>query len=1814
MDKIKVAIRARPLNKRELSLGSSEAVIINDNQIVLTNLPTTKDGRKATKTFTYDCCFDSTSADKPNYAGQEDVFNSLGIEILENTFAGYNACVFAYGQTGSGKSYTMTGSEENRGIIPRICEAIFERVDANKDTNCTYKIEVYYMEIYNEKCRDLLNPSQKNLKVREHQLLGSYVEGLSQLAVSSFKDIEVLMNEGNKSRTIASTNMNSESSRSHAVFCVKLSQNIVDEKCGISGEKVSRLSLVDLAGSEKASKTGSEGDRLKEGCNINRSLLTLGIVISTLADNSQNKSKQKHIPYRDSVLTWLLKDSLGGNSKTVMVTTISTAYDNYDETLSTLRYADRAKRIVNNAVINEDPNAKIIRNLREELEMLKKELEKAKEKINSDALNDRLKESETLYNEMSKSWTVKLAETEKVQQDLSQRLQTMGISVQSSGISVEKDKYYLVNINPDPSMNELLVYYLKDLTLVGRPECKNKQDIQLVGPGILLEHCAFYMKNNHVCLTPIKSAKTRVNGYLICEETLLNHGDRIELGVNHFFRLNCPIEKDPSTNSSLKEVTSLSDFKYAQEEILLSKIVNNTDEDAYHIYSDNTQQSSDSIDENSVNLEYAVKKIEQNYSTNSWDFMSTSSSVSSLEDYASVQTRKGLLMLREQLLHANSLAREANSICKEINEKIRFSVTLRIPAKNLMPNRKRESLLSEPAIIVKKSAHSGPNQNIIDLEKFENFIFQLREIYTEKIDMESEPFKKGIHLNEILDDYESNHNLIGVANVFLDSLFIEACILFEYDVPIVNQQGEISGLLKVKLQRINTAAKNESEANETQMDATEINESSNTNIFDRKLRFRLNIVEALDLPVHLNHSVFCKYQFWSVNNSYIVPSKLDSKHTSVKFDYENEFCIDIGEEFIEYCLDGALSIEILGQKEEVIPYNERMLTNHEGPKKYAEAVEKYNQMIKYQNLIDCWNEVSKALEVHIQILELNSEGNWSPVEVKQDIDSNATGGVYQLRQGQSRQISARINPTKSNSIMWYNGILFNLEPHKIDKISVGCVLGKEAGVTQPLDSYQDIDLINLREKCKEILEARKQYLYSQLKIMSDKSENQNEEDKERYESLCKQLVNLGEEQAAVDAPEDNSGLPGSTIEWEPATGMEHHVPIVFLDIEDESTEGNVSGDLNISDDYYEDDFENHSSISNGNYGKWGHEYDKHSQTGSRTLMNCGQECCLKFEQRDARYVDLKLVRWNDSSLVEMVANDEFQMNNSELTSVDYNDSETDADSFSLKAVSMWDSSIHQSPYLNQITPLDRNVYLTVKLNLKLKILTQNKNESKFKSNRYIDLVLRKRIAVNVISANANTIGNKFGLMRFKNFLGGGTGNVTKNVNSINKTSLTYRVISSIPRALIEIENRESLALQAASTLANDSISDQRFLEKTSTKATENSTDSSLNQFQQYAKIIGAVDSIFRQDRMQQQTAIRSAVNTLQQSNLNSTSEDLHSFSVPGLLKTGFDSIMNMSSLNVTQSTESVENNTTSTLSKKIASMGTQLFDTAISNNLSFKNLLEMPNKSNDPDAVYDELRQLELEIEETKRSKQINETKNLNYDDTIPEKLLVLPEVSETIESPVGEVVFDTAKPEASTQPEKQSTTNSIKMDLEKSIKMENKITKMIEEIDQIKTDVNESFNKINNVDKSNENKTTVEEKQEDKVKPEMDFNESSKLIENLDTKNLTNLKVSSSNNSIASTLTNLSQRTQPQWSIDELPEWVRMDAHVIVSTNSIQNKPGYVRFIGPTKFAHGTWIGVELEQAFGKNDGSLKGIRYFRCEENKGTFVRMDKLTLCKN
>ncbi|XP_034446891.1 kinesin-like protein KIF1B isoform X6 [Hippoglossus hippoglossus] len=376
---VKVAVRVRPFNSREMGKDSKCIIQMQGNTTTILN---PKAPKEPAKTFSFDYSYWShTTPEDPSFASQNLVFNDIGKEMLQHAFEGYNVCIFAYGQTGSGKSYTMMGKQEEgqEGIIPMLCEDLFDKInDGSNKEELSYSVEVSYMEIYCERVRDLLNPKNKgNLRVREHPLLGPYVEDLSKLAVTSYTDIADLMDAGNKARTVAATNMNETSSRSHAVFTIVFTQKKHDSVTDLSTEKVSKISLVDLAGSERADSTGATGTRLKEGANINKSLTTLGKVISALAevDNSTSKSKKKKksdfIPYRDSVLTWLLRENLGGNSRTAMVAALSPADINYDETLSTLRYADRAKNIKCNAIINEDPNNKLVRDLKDEVTRLK---------------------------------------------------------------------------------------------------------------------------------------------------------------------------------------------------------------------------------------------------------------------------------------------------------------------------------------------------------------------------------------------------------------------------------------------------------------------------------------------------------------------------------------------------------------------------------------------------------------------------------------------------------------------------------------------------------------------------------------------------------------------------------------------------------------------------------------------------------------------------------------------------------------------------------------------------------------------------------------------------------------------------------------------------------------------------------------------------------------------------------------------------------------------------------------------------------------------------------------------------------------------------------------------------------------------------------------------------------------------------------------------------------------------------------------------------------------------------------------------------
>ncbi|KAK5092025.1 hypothetical protein LTR70_007892 [Exophiala xenobiotica] len=578
---IKVVVRVRPFNNRELDRNAQCVVHMSGAQTLLTPPTDASHKNKADlqKTFKYDKSYWSFRRNDPHYAGQDTLFADLGDPLLDNAFQGYNNCIFAYGQTGSGKSYSMMGYGDETGIIPRICKVMFDKIDhiQSADPNVKCTVEVSYLEIYNERVRDLLNPASKgNLRVREHPSTGPYVEDLAKLAVQSFPEIENLMDEGNKARTVAATNMNETSSRSHAVFTLTLTQKRHDVETNMVSEKVAKISLVDLAGSERATSTGATGARLKEGAEINRSLSTLGRVIAALADLSSGKKNLK-VPYRDSVLTWLLKDSLGGNSMTAMIAAISPADINFEETLSTLRYADSAKRIKNHAVVNEDPNARMIRELKEELAQLRSKLggggtigapgqpvevypegtpmaqqmvsitqaDGSIKKVSKAEIMDQLSQSEKLYKDLNQTWEEKLLMTEEIHKEREAALEELGISIEKGnvGMSTPKKMPHLVNLSDDPLLAECLVYNLKPgITTVGNVESSDNSEIRLNGSRILEHHCKLENVDNVVSIIPNEGAAIMVNGIRVDKPKRLRSGNRIILGDFHIFRFNNPLE------------------------------------------------------------------------------------------------------------------------------------------------------------------------------------------------------------------------------------------------------------------------------------------------------------------------------------------------------------------------------------------------------------------------------------------------------------------------------------------------------------------------------------------------------------------------------------------------------------------------------------------------------------------------------------------------------------------------------------------------------------------------------------------------------------------------------------------------------------------------------------------------------------------------------------------------------------------------------------------------------------------------------------------------------------------------------------------------------------------------------------------------------------------------------------------------------------------------------------------------------------------------------------------------------------------------
>ncbi|XP_034437294.1 kinesin-like protein KIF3B [Hippoglossus hippoglossus] len=365
-ESVKVVVRCRPMNEKERANEFERVVSVNVKlgQIIVRN-PNEASASSPPTVFTFDSVYNWNSK-------QIDLYNKSFRPLVNSVLLGFNGTIFAYGQTGTGKTYTMEGlrnDPERRGVIPNAFDHIFTHI--SRSQNQQYLVRASYLEIYQDEIKDLLSKDQSHrLELSERPDTGVFVKDLSSFVTKSVQEIEHVMKVGNQNRSVGATNMNEHSSRSHAIFVI----TVECSELGVDGEnhiRVGHLNLVDLAGSERQAKTGAEGERLKEATKINQSLFALGNVMSALVDG-----RTSHIPYRDSKLTRLLQDSLGGNACTVMVANIGPASYNMEETLTTLRYSNRAKNIKNKPRINDDPKDALLREFQEEIARLKAQLKK----------------------------------------------------------------------------------------------------------------------------------------------------------------------------------------------------------------------------------------------------------------------------------------------------------------------------------------------------------------------------------------------------------------------------------------------------------------------------------------------------------------------------------------------------------------------------------------------------------------------------------------------------------------------------------------------------------------------------------------------------------------------------------------------------------------------------------------------------------------------------------------------------------------------------------------------------------------------------------------------------------------------------------------------------------------------------------------------------------------------------------------------------------------------------------------------------------------------------------------------------------------------------------------------------------------------------------------------------------------------------------------------------------------------------------------------------------------------------------------------
>ena len=973
---VKVAVRVRPFNTREKENNSVCCIEMTENQTTI------KDELGQPKTFTFDHSFWSHDCyielengylspdDSGKYTDQKIVFETLGKQILDNAWEGYHCCLFAYGQTGSGKSYSMVGYGANKGIVPISCEEIFKRISENKDEQIHYEVEVSMLEIYNEKVQDLLVPINKRpptgLKIRESKALGVFVADLTKYPVSSYEEISNKMDEGYQNRTIGSTLMNSTSSRAHTIVTIEFKQ--VNTQGKLKSEKLSKINLVDLAGSERANSTGATGARLKEGCNINKSLLVLGNVINTLADKALGKKKDVLPPYRDSALTRILQNALGGNSKTVMICALAPASINYEETLSTLRYADRAKKIQNKAVVNESEHDKVVRLLREENNDLKKKIEELSKKLLGGTVQDEDKEA---FKELKAQYDETQKLCESMSKTFSERLEEAKKADKELGIEkVDITKPHLIVLNEDPQLSHKLKYSLKELPIyVGRKHGNPEPKIKLSGIGIKQNHAIFISgeKENEIILKPNESDAIKyiyINGKKIKSQDgqKLKNKDRIVFGNNTIL-----IYMEKSDGKDIYEI----DWEMAQTELQ-----NEIEEQNKIEEMENEKKKQQAYDILRTSLEQKYNKerqeIEENMNKQLKEYQDKMEEIKNKNEENKIEKEKNEQEMRRLKHQIEKLESEINEqkmkfqseVVRSENEFKHKSELLENKLKNLMKKiYKFKGMLEdlkrnfELDLFLSKNLidhYNDPNTPInifIRVENYEegNVYYWSQDIFHDRYDLLKELYNKFIE-----EDYDitklskendplydiPKQSLLGYAFYKLEPLayLMNNCI----SIPIISVTGDTEGTIVIDVVPINDKGELYEVIPENPMD-----------LVGKSFKYYVHIKEVKDLPENFCKSFQVEYISFADNNNY--KTKIyneEGKENSFLIDEKFEHSINfLTEEDINFFLKDKICFKIYAIEQiekkgkKGVPKKEEILKNYEALKK-IENKEKKEGLIK----------------------------------------------------------------------------------------------------------------------------------------------------------------------------------------------------------------------------------------------------------------------------------------------------------------------------------------------------------------------------------------------------------------------------------------------------------------------------------------------------------------------------------------------------------------------------------------------------------------------------------------------------------------------------------------------------------------------------------------------------------------------------------------------------------------------------------------------------------------------------------------------------